>query len=160
MYTQKMLEIALRQEQELRFRKFDASDAFALCTLLTEAARFEPKPIAMQVWLSDFVVCSYYMPGTGENNRLWMNRKYNTMLKTNGSSLRAAMELALSGSEPTGWQCDEQYALCGGGFPLAVRGQGRVGVVCVSGLPHLDDHRLLTQTLARYLSCDTELIAE
>ena len=49
------------------------------------------------------------------------------------------------------WQSDEeQFAFCGGGFPLVVNGQFR-GAAIVSGLPHLDDHRCLTQAIAEYL---------
>ena len=41
----------------------------------------------------------------------------------------------------------EQYAAHGGGFPVLVRNVGAVGVVVVSGLPQLEDHRMVVAAL-------------
>ena len=40
----------------------------------------------------------------------------------------------------------------GGAFPIRVRGVGLVGTVTVSGLPQLEDHRLVVTTLERFLA--------
>ena len=34
--------------------------------------------------------------------------------------------------------------------PLIVRGIGQVGVIAVSGLPHLDDHQVIVETLTEW----------
>ena len=79
-----------------------------------------------------------------------MDKKYATVKRTHHSSLLAAAERELASSRED-WQCDEEhYAFCGGGFPIVVDGQFR-GAAIVSGLPHLDDHRCLTETIAAYL---------
>lgn len=151
-YTAAALAALCAQEQELVFEKFDAADAWAVGGLLQEAMAHEAKPVAMQAVLDGFTVFRYFPPGTGEANEFWMGKKYNTVCRAQASSLRAAVELELSRQPPAAWQEDEQhYALCGGGFPIRVRGKGLVGAYCISGLPHLDDHRLLTAALARYL---------
>lgn len=46
---------------------------------------------------------------------------------------------------------EEKYACCGGGFPLYVKNAGVIGTVCVSGLPHMLDHKLVADTLREYL---------
>lgn len=151
-YTAEMLEVLRLQETELVFEKFDAADAWEIARLLCRAMSGEPKPVAMQAVLDGFTVLRYYPPATGPINEFWMGKKYNTVSRTGISSLRAAAELALSGREPVSWELDEEhFALCGGGFPIYVRGKGMVGVYCVSGLPHLEDHRLLTTAISQYL---------
>ena len=42
-------------------------------------------------------------------------------------------------------------ACCGGGFPLTVKNAGVIGTICVSGLPHLEDHKLIVDALEQYL---------
>lgn len=150
MYTQEFLQTLIQQEDALRFSSFDYEDAYALGTMLREAGKKEPQPIAVRVMLDDLMVYQSFLPGTGLNNSQWMDRKYATVCQTHHSSLRAAVERELLGvQEP--WQEDEvRFAFCGGGFPLIVDGQFR-GAVIVSGLPHLEDHRCLTDTLAAYL---------
>jgi uncharacterized protein (UPF0303 family) len=44
------------------------------------------------------------------------------------------------------------YAAAGGGFPVVVRSVGSVGTVAVSGLPQLEDHRLIVSTIRTFLS--------
>jgi len=39
------------------------------------------------------------------------------------------------------------FAAHGGGFPLLVRDVGPVGVVVVSGLPQVEDHRMVVAAL-------------
>lgn len=152
MYTDGTLRVLRAQERELVFEAFDAADAWGIAALLIEAAQKESRPIALQAVLDGFDILRYFMPGTGAKNAFWMAKKYNTVCKTGVSSLATAVEQALSQHPPTGWQCDgDRYALCGGGFPIRIRGQGIVGVYCISGLPHLEDHRVLTTVLAQYL---------
>ncbi|WUJ20581.1 heme-binding protein [Micromonospora sp. NBC_00389] len=43
------------------------------------------------------------------------------------------------------------YAAHGGCFPIILRGTSPVGTVTVSGLPQLDDHRLVIEALGLFL---------
>jgi uncharacterized protein (UPF0303 family) len=47
---------------------------------------------------------------------------------------------------------ENEYACCGGGFPLTVKNAGVIGTICVSGLPHMEDHKLIVDSLKQYLS--------
>ena len=150
MYTPAFLETLRQLEETLQFPAFDLEDAYALGTRLREAGTREPEPIAVRVVLDDLIVYQSFLPGTGKDNNWWMDKKYATVKRTHHFSLRAAAERELSGSQED-WQCDEEhYAFCGGGFPIVVNGEFR-GAAIVSGLPHLDDHRCLTETIAAYL---------
>jgi uncharacterized protein (UPF0303 family) len=44
-----------------------------------------------------------------------------------------------------------RYAAHGGGFPILVRSVGPVGVVVVSGLPQVTDHRMVVAALRAQL---------
>ena len=44
------------------------------------------------------------------------------------------------------------YAAHGGAFPILLRGTGCVGTVAVSGLPELEDHRLVVDVLDAFLA--------
>jgi uncharacterized protein (UPF0303 family) len=46
------------------------------------------------------------------------------------------------------------YAAHGGCFPIILRGTGPVGTVTVSGLPQLDDHRLVVEALGLFLDSE------
>ena len=150
MYTPAFLEALQQLEETLQFPSFDLEDAYALGTRLREAGTREPEPIAVRIVLDDLIVYQSFLPGTGNDNNWWMDKKYATVKRTHHASLRAAAERELAGSLED-WQTDEEhYAFCGGGFPIVVNGEFR-GAAIVSGLPHLDDHRCLTETIAAYL---------
>ena len=150
MYTPAFAEALKHLEEVLRCPSFDLEDAYALGTRLREAGTREPEPIAVRIVLDDLIVYQTFLPGTGKDNNWWMDKKYATVKRTHHSSLLAAAERELASSRED-WQCDEEhYAFCGGGFPIVVDGQFR-GAAIVSGLPHLDDHRCLTETIAAYL---------
>ena len=44
------------------------------------------------------------------------------------------------------------FAAHGGAFPLLVRGVGPVGTVVVSGLPQVEDHRMVVAALREHLA--------
>jgi tRNA (guanine-N1)-methyltransferase len=46
------------------------------------------------------------------------------------------------------------YVLAGGGFPIAVKGAGVIGVIAVSGLPERQDHGVVVDALCDHLGVD------
>lgn len=150
MYTKETLEALERAEQTFVFEKFDLEDAHALGERLWKDGQTEPKPIAVRIVLDDLVVYQAFQPGTGEDNNGWLGRKCATVSRTHRASLTAGVERELFGAKEV-WQSDEgHYAFKGGAFPILVKGEYR-GCAAISGLPHLQDHRRLTQTLAEFL---------
>jgi uncharacterized protein (UPF0303 family) len=43
------------------------------------------------------------------------------------------------------------YAACGGGFPIRLKGVGLVGSISYSALPHLEDHDFVVKVLSKFL---------
>lgn len=157
MYTKETLEALERAEREFVFEKFDLEDAHVLGEQLWRDGQTEPKPIAIRIVLDDLIVYQAFLPGTGEDNNGWLGRKCATVNRTHRCSLTAGVERDLFGAKEA-WQSDEgHYAFKGGAFPILVKGEYR-GCIAISGLPHLQDHRRLTQTIAVFLRKELVLI--
>jgi uncharacterized protein (UPF0303 family) len=46
----------------------------------------------------------------------------------------------------------QDYAAAGGGFPIFLENTGCIGAVIVSGLPQLEDHRLVTESIREVIA--------
>lgn len=149
MYDEALREELAQLEQQLRFTAFDFEDAYALGSALRAAGQAAPKPIAVRIVLDGLIVYQSFLPGTDATNANWLDKKQRTVERCRTSSLRAAVERELAAVQEPWQQEEDRYAFCGGGFPLFV-GQEYRGAAIISGLPHREDHRLLTQVLAAY----------
>jgi uncharacterized protein (UPF0303 family) len=110
------------EEAELQFDNFSNDDAWALGTALAESARRQGAPVAIDISRNGHQLFHAALPGR-----------------------RTTFEEA-TGLDP------RQYAAHGGGYPILVRGVGPVGVVVVSGLPQLDDHRMVVTAIRAHLA--------
>jgi uncharacterized protein (UPF0303 family) len=145
----------IEQEEKLKFEDFSQTEALKLGSFIYEKSKGLPKPVAIEIRFNRLTVFSFYPDGTNENNMLWLKAKAKTVDMTQKSSLRFWIDVQLSGSSPESKRMPEvEYACCGGGFPLTVKNVGVVGTICVSGLPHLEDHKLIVESLEQYLSQD------
>lgn len=145
---EQLAELCTRQEEQFQFESFSRQDALRLGLQLAEAARAYSAGVAIEITINGLSVFRYFPEGTTLDNSLWLARKARTVSLTGVSSLHAYANLTLSGETLDDRKLDPRdYAFCGGGFPLLIRGVGMVGVIAVSGLPHLEDHALIAETL-------------
>lgn len=137
------------EEEKLSFETFNREDALRVGLKLHENARASyAEGVAIEITMNGLVVFRYFPEGTVPDNGLWLQRKRNTVELMQMSSLRFLAWLELNGESMTDRKLDaNQYAAGGGGFPINIRGVGVVGSICVSGLPHLEDHQLVVDTL-------------
>ncbi len=142
----------IEEEELYRFDAFSQTEAMKLGSFIYEKSRGLPKPVAIEIRINRFTVFCFYPDGTNENNRLWLEAKAKTVDMTQKSSLHFWADVQLSGSSPEKKRMPEkEYACCGGGFPLIVKNIGVVGTICVSGLPHMEDHKLIIDSLKEYM---------
>ncbi|TDC39791.1 heme-degrading domain-containing protein [Micromonospora sp. 15K316] len=141
------------QEERLQFDSFDHDDAWALGTRLVELGRARGHAITVDIRLGDHQLFHYALPGTSADNDDWIERKIRVVRRFGHSSYRVGQ-----GFRDRGTTFEEQahldparYAAHGGCFPIILRGTGPVGTVTVSGLPQLDDHRLVVEALGLLL---------
>ena len=135
-------DMCAEQEEKFQFERFSRRDALNIGLKLIENAEKPAQPVAVEI-----------MEGSRPESELWLARKRNAVELTEGSSLRMFAEMEAAGQTFADRKlCGDDYA-AGGGFPIALRGTGAIGSICVSGFDdHLDDHQLVINTLAEYLA--------
>ncbi len=137
------------QEVELQFASFTNDDAWALGSALVDAARQQQAPVAIDIRRNHHQLFHAALPGATPDNDSWIERKARVVDRFGHSTLylrqsfieRGSTFEAASGLDPA------LYAAHGGGFPILVRDVGPIGVVVVSGLPQLDDHRMVVAAI-------------
>ncbi|MBC8570848.1 heme-degrading domain-containing protein [Zongyangia hominis] len=151
--TKALQELVEKQETVLRFQHFSYKDAWELGVLMVNEARERKLPIAIRITVNNLVVFSHVLEGANAHNEQWLGRKHNTVFTRQESSLHLFTVAELEGKTlEKDWLLDPmEYALCGGGFPLYLNGTGVIGSICVSGLPHVDDHMFITGCLEKFL---------
>ncbi|WP_087064815.1 heme-binding protein [Intestinibacillus massiliensis] len=148
-----LLQACERQEALYQFDRFTREDALKLGLKLHENALKYPQGVAVEITVNGLSVFRYVPEGACLNNIKWLERKARTVTQFEMSSLRTMAQLEVNGEDYVAQKLNpNDYALGGGGFPLTVRGVGVVGVIAVSGLPHLDDHQLIVDTLAEFIA--------
>lgn len=141
----------IEDEKRLLFDSFSQTEALKLGSFIYEKSKEYSGPVAIEIRINRLTVFSFYPDGTNENNQLWLRAKAKTVDMTQKSSLRFWIDVQLSGSTAENKRMPEsEYACCGGGFPLTVKNAGTIGTICVSGLPHLEDHKLIVDSLDLY----------
>lgn len=132
----------------LVFAEFTEATAFDLGLALVRLAKAGGHPVVIDVRTADRTLFHVAMPGAVPQNDLWARRKSNTALLFQAASLLVGARkrlkgetLAIDGLDPA------DYADHGGAVPIRVRGAGVVAVATVSGLPQLEDHKLVVQAI-------------
>ena len=142
------------EEEELQFTTFTHDDAWSLGCALVDAARKRAAPVAIDVTRNGQQLFHAALLGATADNDDWIQRKTRVVLRYGHSSLAVGQlwrERGTTFEEVLGLD-RRLYAAAGGGFPVVVRSVGTVGTVAVSGLPQLDDHRLIVSTIRTFLS--------
>jgi uncharacterized protein (UPF0303 family) len=141
------------QEEELQFSSFTADDAWDLGSALVARARRENLPVAVDITRNRHQLFHAALPGATPDNDSWIRRKTRVVNRFGHSSLYVGESARAAGTtfeEKFGLD-PQRYAAHGGGFPVLVRSVGPVGVLVVSGLPQLEDHRLIVAALRAHL---------
>ncbi len=151
---EEMLRICKAQEEGLWFDRFSREDALNLGLLIHQTANaLYGRGAGITIQLYNATVFSFLPEGTTIDNLRWMDRKRNVTALTGMSSLCHRYFLLAGGETLADRGLDAfEYTDCGGSFPLCIRGVGQVGVLCVSALPHLDDHQLIVHSLKTFLN--------
>jgi len=140
-------------EDELRFARFDNDDAWDLGTALVARAREQQLPVAVDIARNGHQLFHAALPGTSPDNDAWIRRKAAVVDRFGHSSLYVGQRSREAGTtfEAQFGLDPERYAAHGGAFPVLVRDVGPIGVVVVSGLPQVADHRLVVDVLREHL---------
>ena len=141
------------EEEELRFDGFTNDDAWDLGSAIVAVARRDGAPVAVDVSRHGHQLFHAALPGTSPDNDSWIQRKTRVVHRFGHSSLfvrQASIERGTTFEAEFGLD-PARYAAHGGAFPVVVRSVGPVGAVVVSGLPQLEDHRMVVAAIRAHL---------
>lgn len=155
------IECLKRQEDVLRFKAFDETDAWALAEILRDLAVRKSLPLVIDIRIGNRPLFYTALAGTTPENPDWVRRKFNTVMRFHKSSYRVGREHAHKGVafDVSRGLDPMEYANAGGSFPIHIIGTGVVGAVTVSGVPQRDDHNFVTEAIATFLKVDFAEIA-
>ena len=142
------------EEQDLQFRSFTNDDAWDLGSALVAAARERGAPVVVDVTRNGHQLFRAALTGSSPDNDSWIARKERVVHRFGHSSLyvrQASTERGTTFEEEFALD-PAQYAAHGGAVPVVVRNVGPVGVVAVSGLPQVEDHRLVVAAIRAHLA--------
>jgi uncharacterized protein (UPF0303 family) len=143
------LETLAEEQSGLRLGGFDYDFAWRLGVAMHDAAAKAGHPVAITVAHGADLVFSVLMPGATPDNLDWAARKRAVAGRFHRSSLAMRLEAEAKGHDfNRRYRLPEaDFAASGGGVPLLLRGGTLIGTAGVSGLPDVDDHRLIVEAL-------------
>lgn len=142
------LDRLIQRENDLILSRFDEDDAWWLGCHLRDAGRGQNAPIAIDISVGPTTRFTALLPGATADNLGWIKRKVAIAWRYQQSSYRMNQKFAAGENMFERFGLDHAtYAAAGGAVPIRVAGVGMVGVVAVSGLPQLDDHKMVLDAL-------------
>lgn len=159
-YRPEWLPLLRRQEELLRFERFGGEDALAIGLIMVRLAKERYlQPAAFRIIAGGRTAFSHLMDGTSSNNDWWMDKKLRTSRVTGVSSILSLVEIA-EGARPMEPELENEndFALCGGCFPIRNGGGKLLGYVLCSGMAHWMDHQLIIDALNEYLRANAPAI--
>ncbi|MFZ3570336.1 heme-degrading domain-containing protein [Streptomyces sp. BH097] len=141
------------QERRLVLDSFTYDDAWTLGNLLVDLAREREAPVAIDITRGGQQLFHAALPGSAPDNDAWIARKRRVVERYHASSYLVGSRFRAKGTtfEDASRLDPDTYAAHGGAFPISVRGAGVVGAVVVSGLPQVEDHKLVVTALERFV---------
>ncbi|WP_201836083.1 heme-degrading domain-containing protein [Microvirga zambiensis] len=143
------LDALLAEERDLQFSSFGADVAWTLGSHIYQRAKAGALPIAIEISRNGQQLFFAALPGPTPDNAEWIRRKRTVVQRFHHSFLYMSVEADVKGRpflQRYGLS-EQDYAAAGGRFPIFVKDTGCVGAVVVSGLPQLEDHRLVTESV-------------
>ena len=130
----------------LEFSSFDERTALRLGQILVDLTLAGELPVVIDIRTSDRTLFHAGLPGSAPLNDLWARRKSNSALMFQLPSLLIGRRNAAKGETLDRHGLPSQdYAEAGGAVPIRVQGVGVVAVATVSGLPQVEDHKLVVR---------------
>jgi uncharacterized protein (UPF0303 family) len=151
-----IIAVVRKQEALAMFAAFNEETAFDLGSAIYTIARSKRSPVVINIRTSERALFHATMPGATPDNDQWVRRKSNVVLRFHQSSLLYGQSMAEKGRTiGPEWGLDPlDYAGHGGSFPISVKKVGVIGAITVSGLPQLDDHRMVIEALDQFLKLE------
>lgn len=148
-----LLASLLAEEERLVFPYFDHQAAWDLGSAMRARGLAQGLPIVVSIRRNGQRLFYAALPGSAADNDAWIERKSAVVDRYGHSSYYIGCRFRESGGDfDTDSRLDvDRYAAHGGAFPLMVDRTGCVGVIAVSGLPQVEDHKFVVSEIERFL---------
>ena len=133
------------------FPSFGLEDAWRLGSILRALAVERNLGVAIDVRIGDQQAFHTALPGTTADNDDWIARKVALVRRFDAASYPLAVKHRASGRDFPPHLDPRTMAFAGGCVPIRIRGT-MVGTVTVSGLPDVEDHRLVLEGIRAFLA--------
>lgn len=132
--------------------EFTEETALRLGLTLMNMSKLDRLPVVIDIRTNDRTLFHLAMPGSAPVNDRWARRKSNTALHFHLASLHVGRNMEAKGETlAKHGLSDAEFAIQGGAVPICVAGAGLVACATISGLPQLEDHRLVVRGLETLL---------
>jgi uncharacterized protein (UPF0303 family) len=144
----------LAEEERLVFPHFDHQSAWDLGSAMRERALADQLPVAISIRRNGQRLFHAALPGSAADNDSWLDRKSAVVDRFGHSSYYVGCKFRAGGRD---FDHDSRldvnlFAAHAGAFPLVIGAAGPVGVIAVSGLPQVEDHRFVVGAIERFLN--------
>lgn len=139
----------LTQEKETELPHFNLDDVDGLVESLKKISKDDFNKVCVLIKINQRVVYFHAGNQTTHENNLWIKKKENVVDAFDHSSLFKKLAYQDNPDDfykETGLS-PKDYAIVGGGYPIAITGTGVIGSVVVSGLTDTGDHELAYNAL-------------
>ncbi len=135
--------------KSLEIDRFDHEFAWDLGTRIRRRASEAGHDVAIEIRHGNDVIFATLVGRATIDNFDWTRRKCAVVHRFQRSSLAMRLEAEQSGYDfNTRFRLPQaDFVASGGGVPLMLKGGTFIGSVGVSGLPNVEDHRLISETL-------------
>lgn len=151
--AKEIYDLCLEQEKKYTFESFLKKDALRLGLIINKQSEKYGQPISIKITVNGLVAFSYCQDGATKSNIEWAMRKQRIVELEEMCSLRHRVWMEMTDNT---WESRKlepnMYAEHGGGFPIRIKNTGLIGTVTVSGLPHLDDHQVIIDSLEEFFN--------
>jgi uncharacterized protein (UPF0303 family) len=141
------------EAKSLILPRFAEAEALALGQILQALALGRGLALVVNIRTANRTLFHAALPGSAAMHERWALRKSNTAFFFQEASLLVGTRHRDKGENLVKHGLDAaDYADHGGAVPIRVQGVGLVAVATVSGLPQVDDHRLVVEGLRALLA--------
>ena len=147
------LDTITTQERLLQFASFSPDTAWAVGSHLRADALARQAAMTFEIQVAGRTVFLTTTGNAAPGQVDWIRRKRNVVMRFGRSTYAVGLQLAQEGKtiEERHGLTLADYAMHGGGFPIALTGTGLIGSVIASGLHQRVDHGMVVDALAAVL---------
>lgn len=137
----------LKEEHKYIFEYFNLQTAALIMDKIIDEAKYYNRPFAARIVYNNKIIRQCFVNSYNEKSIKWLGRKERVCLETKHSSYFIFLD-NIDTHNYNQMIFDEEYGLCGGSFPIFIKGVP-AGAITVSGLRPHENHQVIVKALEK-----------